>query len=168
MLPSIASAGTYGGAGLVDYAGQAVIDPTTDRSASGVNPLVSDVAGMTHTAIRAWVRLTTNGVSAPSLVSSDATWQATSYAPPTVSRSGYGLLLITWPTTVNDEVPPGAPGYIDPITLNLRAGWWTTVNSATFAALQLQVSGNACYAYTFNSSLANADLSGVTFDVFVF
>ena len=122
-LPGSASASTYGGANLVDYAGQGVTDPTTDRAASAVNPLVSDVAGMTHTAARAWVQFTPSGTASPALTAYDATWNwpGNTNAEPTVARNSTGLYTITWPVSIYDAVPSGAPGYAGAITLAFRS-----------------------------------------------
>ena len=51
MLPETASLASYGGP-KNDYS--AVIDPSTDWSAAGVNPAYGDVAALTHTAFRVW------------------------------------------------------------------------------------------------------------------
>ena len=170
-LPATDSASTYGGAGLVDYGGVAVIDPTTDRPAYGVNQLVSSVAGMTHTAIRAIVQFTQNGTGAPTLLYSDATWAATGYVAPTPARASAGVYTFTWPTQVYDEVPAGAPGYTSPQTLVLRGALPSQmVPSGGGVILSLAAYASAANVITFysNSGTTPTDLTGVNFQLLVY
>ncbi len=111
---------TYGG-GLFDYS--SVVDPTRDRPAAGANAAYSAVAGMTHTAIRAWVRMTLNATATPVLVAHDALWGNSLAVAPVLARTGVGIYTITWPTNVQDEITIGTPGYTGPLPLNLRAGF---------------------------------------------
>jgi hypothetical protein len=119
-LPDIDTLTTYGG-GLNDFS--PVVDPTTDRPAAGANAAYASLAAMTATAPRAWVRMTLNGASAPTLVAHNSHWGNQIGVAPVLSRSSAGVLVVTWPTTVTDQILPGSPGYFGPHTLNLRAGW---------------------------------------------
>lgn len=104
-FPARDTIATYGGV-LVDLF--PVTDPTTDRPASGANQAYGSAAALTKTGVKAWVRMTTAGSNPPTLAATgmahDAAWgNALSYAP-TFSRTSTGIFVVTWPTTVNDEV----------------------------------------------------------------
>ena len=116
-LPDIDDIDVFGGA-LYDYS--AVIDPTTDRPAAGANPAYCDIAALTHTALRAWVRFTLNGTATPVLVAHDSNWGNSPSVAPTFTRTSAGLYTITWPTVVYDEIPVGRPGCFWPLSQPLR------------------------------------------------
>lgn len=124
MLPSVASVTTYGGV-LKNYS--AVSDSTTDRPDAGVNPAYSDIAAMTHTAIRAFTRFTPAGTGTPTLPASNAhdeVWNNGQNAAPVPARSGVGIYTVTHPATVQDEIPAGQPGATSGgFALNLRVAW---------------------------------------------
>lgn len=127
MLPKVASFATYAGP-LRDYT--APIDATTDRPATGTNPAYGDVAGMTHTALRAWARFQPNGITAPSVPTGqvlanvhDETWNNGNNAAPLFARTATGQYTVTFPTTVVDEIPSGYDGYTGPTAVNLRMAW---------------------------------------------
>lgn len=124
MLPAVSSIANYGGP-LQDYS--AVRDATRDRSASGVNPAYGDVAAMTHTAPRMFVRFQPNGSSAPTLAASgahDEHWNNGNNATPVVARANTGIYTVTVPAAVLDEIPSNLPGSTPAgIPVNLRAPW---------------------------------------------
>lgn len=164
-LPQTGSLVGYGG-GLNDFA--PVIDPTTDRPASGANVAYSDVAGMTHTAVRAWAQFTWNGSGAPTLVVHDANWGNALGVAPTVVRTGAGLGTVTWPATVANEILVGTPGYTGPQALNLRDGWGRSTSLSTPYHVQIAVtSANVASIAIFASGGSLTDPSGVNFNVFV-
>src|SRR6185312_2730482 len=164
-LPNTASLGTYGSA-LNDY-GIGVIDPTTDKPASGGNNESNDVAMMTATAVRAWVKLTWQGTGTPTVSAHNALWGNAIAVTPTLARTTTGIGTITWPVNVNDFIPSGSPGYNGPIALNLRAGWGA-VRGATLYYFRVDVtSANVATVYVYNSAGAAADPTGVAFDAFV-
>ena len=156
---------TYGGA-LNDYS--ATVDPTTDRPAAGANAAYSAIAGMTHTAPRAWARFTWNG-STMTLVAHDAMWGNSLAVAPVVAHSGTGLATVTWPTTVSDEIQSGAPGYTGPLPLNLRAGWSNVHTGTTFFFSKVNItSANVATLAIANTGGSAADPgSAIDFDVFV-
>lgn len=166
-LPDIDDSDTFGGADLVDYV-QAPVDTTTDRGANGVNPLVADVAAMTHTITRAWVQFTPAGTGAPTIQDTDAVWAKTSYVPPTVVRSMTGVYLATWPTQVYDEVPNGAPGYFGPHALNLRGGWCSCAGAGAFFINTILNSANELQVQFYDHTGTLVDPSGVEFNLFAF
>lgn len=116
---------TYGGA-LNDYS--AVIDSTTDRPAQGANQAYASTAMMTHCSPRCFTRVQPAGTGTPVLAASgvqyDAQWIVATSTAPVVARSTTGTITITWPSTVADEIPSNAPGYLSGgHSLNLRCGW---------------------------------------------
>lgn len=167
-LPDIDDADTFGGADLVDYV-QAPVDSTTDRGANGVNPLVADVAAMTHTAVRAWAQFTPAGGGAPTVNKSDALWAKTSYTPPTAARTTTGVYTLTWPTQVYDEVPNGAPGYVGPHALNLRGGTCGCAGAGAWLCSVLLTSANVLTVNFYNPTTgALQDPSGLPFNLLAF
>lgn len=121
-LPGVASIATYGGA-LKNFS--AVRDSTTDRAAAGTNPAYGDLAAMTHTAPRAWLRFQPNGSSAPTFAPTNAhdeMWNNGNNAAPTITRSTTGTYAAAFPSTVLDEIPSGLDGANSAgYALNLRA-----------------------------------------------
>jgi len=159
------SLATYGGA-INDYS--PVVDPTVDRSAAGMNPALAATASMTHTAPRAWCRFTLNGTAAPVLVAHDAMWGNGIAVAPVVVRTGTGTVTVTWPTTVQDEIQVGAPGYTGPTPLNLRGGWANARGTTAYQRNLDVTSANVATLYVFNAAGSAADTAGATdFDVFV-
>lgn len=156
---------TYGG-GLFDYS--PIIDSTRDRPAAGANAAYAAVAGMTHTGPRAWARFTLNGAAAPTLVAHDAMWGNTIAVQPTIARTGVGLVTITWPTTVQDEITVGTPGYTGPLPLNLRSGWANARGTVAYQRNLDITSANVATLHVFNAAGTIADTAAATdFDVFV-
>jgi hypothetical protein len=149
-LPDVDALATYGGA-LFDYS--APVDPTTDRPASGANQAYNNVAAMTQTACRAWVRLTLNGSATPVLVAHASHWGNAIGVAPTFTRTSAGIYTITWPATVLDFIPNGAPGFATSHTVNFRGGW-TNVRGATI--FQSQVTPTAANIGTLYTSTAGS------------
>lgn len=111
-LPDIDSLATYGGA-LSNYF--PIEDPTTDLDAGADNQNRCSTAAMTNTAVRAWARFVTSATT-PTLAVSNAVggvWPTIPGNQPVVSRSAQGIFLLTYPTTITDEL-----GVVH--TLNLR------------------------------------------------
>jgi hypothetical protein len=124
-LPNVDTlAGSLGGA-LNDY-DIPVLDPTTDRPASALNKAYANLAMGTHTAIRAWVNI---GFIASvwTIVAhgQDSVWGSALGTAPSISVAGTGQAFLTWPTSINDEIPVGSPGYSSPHSMSAfpRAVW---------------------------------------------
>lgn len=106
-LPSQASelSANYGGP-FEDY--HPVEDPTTDLGADKLNQALSDVAAMTHTAPHAWCSFTgetyVSGSMVISVVDHDAMWGTNVSVKPSIAQIGAGQYVVTWPTTVTDEL----------------------------------------------------------------
>lgn len=147
----------YGGA-LVDYGAIGVVDPTTDRSAANVNQAFADVAAMTHTSGRAWVRFLGHA-TLPSLAlsdASDAAWGNSAPVLPVVTKGGTGIYVVTWPTTITDELGNSQSVVLRTADASVEGStpYWTPQCSMT--------SANVVTVYTFNTSAAANDLAGVT------
>jgi hypothetical protein len=111
MLPNVANYDTYGGE-LEDYS--LVEDPTTDLAADLANEQRVDTAGMTATALRAFVVFTWSVDEGVTIRQQGAVWgNGTS---PTIALTAPGTFTITWPSTATD-----ARGVSR--SVNLRAGW---------------------------------------------
>lgn len=157
-LPDIASINTYGGI-LTDAF--PVEDPTTDRSADDSNDAYADVAGLTHTGIRAWVSFIGNATTPtdPVINVHDATWGNDSGVKPTVTRNSSGVYTIQWPTTVEDELE-------NTKTLNLRRAWASFEGTVPY--FHTATTGTSSVVLrVFNSGAALNDAVGVTITVFV-
>lgn len=112
---------TYGGA-LQDAA--PVIDGSTDMAAASGNQAMASTAANTRTGIRCWCSFNWNGTSV-TLVNHEEMWGGgPGNAAPIPAHTGTGVMTLTYPATVNDEIPNNMPGGgNNPHTLNLRAGW---------------------------------------------
>jgi hypothetical protein len=159
-LPDVDTLNTYGG-GLFDYA--PVVDPTRDRPASGANQAYESVAAMTHTNWRSWVRFTLNGSATPVLVAHDANWGNAIGVAPTFTRTSAGIYTVTWPATVNDEIPNGVPGFSTGHTVNFRASTGNVRAVATpFDIFCTPTSANIVTVRIFNAAGSAADPGSAT------
>jgi hypothetical protein len=169
-LPGVAAAATYGGI-LNDYTPS--IDASTDRPAAGTNPAYADVAAMTHTITRLAVRMTLlSAGTTPTLVSWDATWNNGNNAAPVLARSSAGVFTITVPATVQDEIPLTSPGYIGPVTVNLRQGWGNARGATTWYDVQvIPTAANVATVYFWKNTAGTLSLtdpaSNTDVDVFL-
>lgn len=97
VVPDIPDLDTFGGT----FANaDAVVDPQTELAAEYFNRLNANVVGVSHTATRAWVRVTA-GV-APSVADHDAVWGNGAGLAPAVARTGSGVYTVTWLTSYDD------------------------------------------------------------------
>lgn len=156
-LPGISSLAAYGGQ-LADYA--PLEDPNTDRPAVGANQAYADIAGVTHTAVRAWVRFVGTASTSVALASvnpHDATWGSGSGVAPVVSHTaGTGIFDITWPVTIVDEL-----GVTQ--TVNLRAAMAPNIEGATPGFATLVLTGpNTARLRLFNTAGSLNDFVGAT------
>ena len=147
---------TYGGP-YNDYS--PAIDPTTDASSAGFNPMLSNVAMMLNVAPRAWVRFQPQGSSTPLLTSHWAMWGTGSSVAPVIARTTTGIYTVTWPTVVQDQVPQGYLGFVGNHTTNLLASMGQT-EGATFFMVQGSASGNVGTYHIFGSSNTLDDPNG--------
>ncbi|KYF87779.1 hypothetical protein BE20_24860 [Sorangium cellulosum] len=139
------------GGELVDYSPPE--DPTTDLSAEASNEARADTAAMTRMIERAFVSFTTNGSTA-TVTDHDAVWGNALAYKPTISRTGAGNYLVTWPTTVTD-----ARGVTR--SLNLRFGVGN-VGESLFSASVIRVSANSMrIRITRNNAATDPDASTV-------
>ena len=99
----------------------APVDSSTDRSATEVNAAFAATAAMTRTSIRCWIKFSTNGAGAPTLVSWDASWKGGTTTPPTIALSATGKYLITFPATVLDEQAVSHSVNLQAVTGNISA-----------------------------------------------
>lgn len=137
-LPDISSIDNYGGP-KANYA--PVTDPTTDEDAADRNRYACDVAMMSHTAPRGFVRFVTTNGAAPTDPASnvhDAVWGSAVGVKPAVARTGEGVWTVTLPATVDDELTPEAA--------SLGGGVTHTVNVRTAIAQATAVAGVLVHA----------------------
>lgn len=157
-LPDIDSLDTLGG---IKVNSHPVEDPTTDLDADQDNIARADVAGMTHTAFRAFVRFTAATTTGALIrVAHDATWGNSSLVAPTLARSSTGTFTITYATTQTDELNESH-------TLNLRAAI-ANAREATHLVYCAPTSANVVTVRVTDLAGVANDAAGVDFDVFIF
>jgi len=148
---------TFGGS-KVNYA--PVEDVTTDEDAAVRNAYVADVAMMTPTAIRGWVRFTAQATTGAMLVvAHNANWGTGAGVAPVLARTGVGIFTITVPATVTD--PLG-----NTHTVNLRDAWVNARGAATFLFRDAVVtSANVITVYVGSAAGSPFDAAGTDFGV---
>lgn len=162
---------TYG-APYADY-GTGQVDPTTDLPSASGNRFMAAISGMTQTAFSAWCSFLSNGASAPTLGAHQELWGSVGLAAPVVARTAPGVCTITYPVSVQDEIPLGATGYTGPVGLNIVAGH-AQVRFSALPAWIVSVSASANVVTLTFASVASsgtttiADPTGLTVDVWSF
>ena len=160
--PDIDSLSTYGGA-LVNYA--PVVDPTTDRDAAAANQAYASTAAMTHTSPRAFARIvgaaSTGALALAGSNPHDSQWGKASPVTPTLSRTALGIVVVTWPATVTDEL-----GVVHNLNFRYAKAW---IEGATpFWTPQCTVTANTVTINLFSTGFAASDLVGITYGVMVY
>lgn len=142
-LPGTATIATYGGV-KVDSA--PIEDPTTNLSADEWTACAADVAMMTRTALRAWIKFTgatyTSGTQSITIVGRSAMWGASEDVA--VTQTSAGSYSITYPTTIVDETGVSKTlGLIDVIAAKafVYPVTWTGHASANVAQVKLYRAG---------------------------
>lgn len=98
VLPDVAIPTTFGG----PYADpDPVQDPTTEVASAFFNRMRAQVAMLSHTAPRAWVRVTV-AAGVATLADHDAVWGNTAPVAPVVARLGAGSFTVTWAAAYTD------------------------------------------------------------------
>lgn len=112
ILPDVSSHATFGGE---KRNVRPIRVPDAEVDADEFNALVGSVVGASHTACRAWARVTISGGTA-TLADHDAVWGSTDAVKPTVARASAGRFTVTWATSYDDlrDTP-------DTHTTNIRA-----------------------------------------------
>ena len=153
-LPDIATLDTYGGA-KANYA--PVEDYSTDEDADDRNSYVADVAGMTHTAVRAWRRFTGHATTPADPVSNifDNVWGSDTANKPAVTKGGTGVYVITHAATVTDEL-----GVVH--SVNLRGAWASVEGSTLYFTTAEVTSPNVITVRVYDTTFALNDAVGVT------
>ena len=142
-------------------------DATTDRPAAGTNPAYANVAAMTRTATRAWAQITPGTSGLVSLTAHNANWGNGAGVTPGVTCNGVGKFLVTWPTTVSDEIPIGSPGYVGPHTVNFRGCVPPNVGgSVLYYARSSVIAANQIQTYTYSASGTLASPANTPIDIF--
>ncbi len=157
-MPDADTIDTFGGAKNDDLP---VEDPTTDRSAEGMNAALEDVAQLTQTGCRAWARIVLDSTT-PALANvngSGAGWG--NGTPPTPAKTGTGTFTVTWPATVTDGL-----GVVHPLDLR-RAR--VSIEGSTFGFANAEMTtANEATIHTANAAGSANDLAGVTVHLEVF
>jgi hypothetical protein len=157
-LPDKATlADTYGG----PYTNERPVeDPTTELDGDAASELMNDVAACTRTVTRAWVAFTgatyTSGSQALTVTDHDANWGSATGVKPTVVQTATGIILITWPATIVDEIGVTR-------TLNIRCPGKPVTIDVTLSSGQVSAkTANTLSLRLFNAAGAANALNGIT------
>lgn len=168
-LPNISSIDNYGGP-KANYA--PITDPTTDEDAADRNRYVCDVAMMSHTAPRGFVRfVAVDGAvpTDPASNSHDALWGSSVSVKPVIARTGEGVWTVTLPATVDDELTAEETslGGGETHTVNVRAAvaQATPVAGVLKHAVAEVTSANVITVYGFLADGTADDIAGSTISV---
>jgi hypothetical protein len=137
-----------------------VEDPTTQIDASAASELMNDVAACTRTVPRAWVAFTgatyTSGTQLLTVTDHDANWGSATGVKPVVGQTAAGIILITWPATVVDEIGVTR-------TLNIRYPHEpSTIDAAASRAKVTAKTANTLSIALFSAAGAANALNGIT------
>lgn len=168
-LPNISSIDNYGGP-KANYA--PITDPTTDEDAADRNRYVCDVAMMSHTAPRGFVRFVAVDGAAPTDPASnvhDALWGSAVGVKPAVANTGEGVWTVTLPATVDDELTAEETslGGGETHTVNVRAAvaQASPVAGVLKHAVAEVTSANVITVYGFLADGTADDIAGSTITV---
>jgi len=131
-----------------------VEDPSTDEDAGVRNQYVADVAMMTNTASRGWIRFTAAATTgAMALVAHNANWgNAVQYAP-ALARTSAGIYTVTLPASPLDALGNAH-------TTNVRDAWVNHRSATTpFFVNVVASSANVLTVYCYNAAGAAVDLT---------
>jgi hypothetical protein len=146
-LPETLDFDEVGGA-KVNYSDPARADTDMDAVAGNLTRLAT--ASMTRTADRAFVKFIWTG-SAVTLLASDAVLGNDDTVTPVVTRTGTGVYLVTFPSTVTDE--------LDVVhSVNLRIGLPSLENSTLQVSLEINSPTTATFRLTNPETAAATDL----------
>lgn len=133
-----------------------VEDPTTEVGATPLNTALCDVAMMTHTAPRAWVRFVgVTALGAVTVVDHDALWGSGTSVKPTIDHTGSGVYTITWAASQEDELGEAH-------TLLIRKPYaWAFAEDRAGAQVSA-FTANTITVSTWNDAGSDNPLNGVT------
>lgn len=169
MLPRVSSIDDFGGA-KKNYS--RIVDPEVDEDAVAINRMKNDVAGATHTlvrAIRSFVGATGANPTEPSGFAHDATWGDAPGVKPTVVRAPTGIWTVTWPPTVDTELTSetAEKGGGAQETVNFRRAWAQVECVGTlYHATARVMAPNVVEVRGWTAGGVADDLNGMTVTVF--
>lgn len=171
-LPDVDLFPHYGGA-VQNYLIN-VIDPVTDESADQRNLYVANVAAMTHTVWRA-IRSFLGPTAGQTLISEpidgfrhDAVWGDTPNVRPVGTYVSAGVVDFAWPTQITDAL-----GVVHTLALtraraSCECGTKDLLGSPAYGRARANVIGpNKVRVYTYDQTLASANLVGIPITVWV-
>lgn len=134
-----------------------VFDPTTEMSAADDMRRSCDLAQLTRTGAKVWIRFETRGTNGTLTISARSTvWGDTNtYDPTTATRTAAGIYTLTWPASFNDELSEAE-------TVSFVAGRANIADSGDFGFSNVVVSGNSATVYLANTAGAASDLTAGT------
>lgn len=140
-----------------------VEDPTTEPDAAAVNEALVDTAACTRMVPRAWVKFSgltyTSGSQSITVADHDANWGGSDGVKPTIVQNPEGTYVVTWPTTVNDELG-------DPHTINIRWPEEPQTVDATLSRVKVSAfTANTITLKTFNAAGSANSLNGIPVNV---
>lgn len=138
---------------------QPVEDPLTEISADADNEALADTAGCTRMVPRAWVSFIgttyTSGSQVITVTDHNAVWGGSNGVKPTIVQTSAGVLVITWPATVVDELGVTK-------TLNIRFPHKPVTVDATLSSGQVSAyTANTMTIHLFSSAGSANALNGI-------
>lgn len=163
MLPNVATIANYGD---VKQNHLQVSDPSTDLDANDYNEMISDLAGVTQTAVRAWRTFvgTSSVGAAPDPVTNihGAVWGTSPALKPAVYLQETGVYVVEWPTTIPHELGGN-------ITLSIRGVHQPIVQSnVAYLAWATVLAPNAVAVYVSTPYGEPANANGLPITISVF
>ena len=162
-LPNSSSINSYGSGILVDAI--PMIDPTSELGAAALNPLRNDVSAMTAVVPRCIFQFH-GSASTPSIYSSatwtagmDSVWGNTLAVQPTLSRTATGIVVVTMPASVSDQIGNN-------ILVNVRAVEVSKMGGSTpgvFSCVVNSASQFTINIYAASTAVANDFVDSIMF-----
>lgn len=136
-----------------------VANPLTDEDAAHRNIAFADAVMATRTLTRSWAKIVTVNGAAPTLSAHNAVWGNSVPVAPTPARTGEGVVTLTYPATVTDDLG-------ETHSVNFRGAWAEDENSTDTRAKAKVTAPNVITVYTFTTAGAADDNPGTTVHVF--
>lgn len=145
-----------------------VENPQTEQSADLGNRMLEDVAQMTRTSEKAFLKFATqtgNGSITPH-ADSRTQWGSSSAYFPTLSHTATGTYLATYDTEYDDGLVGGVSDAVAETETVSFIGGGGDVHGSTFGHVQVSLADNVVTIYVFDAAGALTDLGGgVTVEV---
>lgn len=154
MLPNTSDPQTDYGLPYDDYDPNEVVDPRTEQSAAFAEASLVDLAGLTMVSPRAYVHVSNDGT--PAIEAHAAVWGSSDTVKPTISKTGDGVVVLTW--ALSGGYPDLNPTPARQVYRTPAFKWAqvTAYGTQAYFATAI-VTSNTVTVYTFDASGVAAD-----------